>query len=288
MSSFDTYKFRCSSLGYLMSSGKGKTYKEQYDEKLEKYRKTISQLQGFSDKAVIGKAKAQEKADKLSEELDILKPLVGKVKLSDSAKTHLADIYTVVNDGRKTEDIKSKYLEKGLNSEEDAITLYSLVTGIFHKKSEEYRENDYISGHIDFQTIDGTIVDTKCNWSIWQFNRVVARPVNIMHKWQGKGYMWLWDKPKFELAYCLINTPEHIIQQEIKKLEYGFIGTKEDWEDAVKELRFNHTYDDKSNEEKTRVFKFERDTEDEEMIKAYVTAAREYLNNFGKDMDDYE
>jgi hypothetical protein len=271
-----------------MSFGKGKSYKEQYDDKLEAYKRTRKQLEGFSDKAIIGKAKAQERADKLSQELDYLKPLKDKVKLSDSAKTHLADIYTAVNDGRKTEDIKSKYLEKGLHAEEDAITLYSLVTGVFHKKSDEFKENDYINGHIDFPTVNNTIVDTKCNWSIFQFNRVVARPINPIYKWQGKGYMWLWEKEKFELAYCLINTPEHLIQAEIKKLEYGFIGSQEDFAEAVKELRFNHTYDDKPNEEKIRIYKFERDPEDEELIKKYVIAAREYLNNFGKDMDDYE
>lgn len=288
MGAFDKLTFRCSSLGYLMSSGKGKSYKEQYDEKLEALKKTRKQLEGFSDKAIIGKAKAEERIEKLLIELDGLKLLKDKVKLSDSAKTHLADIYTVVNDGRKTEDVKSKYLRKGTNVEEDAITLYSLVTGIFHKKSDEYKENEYINGHIDFPTVEDTIVDTKCNWSIWQFNRIVARPINPIYKWQGKGYMWLWDKSKFELAYCLINTPEPLIQHEIKKLEYGFVGSQEDFAEAVKEIRYNHTYDDKPNEQKIRIYKFERNPEDEELIKKYVIAARDYLNNFGKDNDDYE
>jgi hypothetical protein len=275
-------------LGYLMSSPKGKSYREQYDDKLESYKKTVRQLENFSDNAIVGKEKAQKRADKLSQELDQLEPLKNKVRLSDSAKTYLADIYTQVNDGRDIEDVKSKYLEKGLHMEEDAITLYSLVTGVFHKKSEEYRDNGYINGHIDFPTVNDTIVDTKCNWSIWQFNRIVARPVNPIYRWQGNGYMWLWEKQRFELAYCLLNTPEHLIQREIKKLEYDFIGSQEDFAEAVKEIRHNHTYDDKPNKERIRIYKFERNTENEELIKKYVIAAREYLNNFGKDTDDYE
>lgn len=285
---FDNYKFRCSSLGYIMSAAKGKSYRQQYDETFASMKSTREALEKFSDKALIGKAKAQEKYDKLKIKLDELDPLKDKIRLSDSAKTHLADIYTIVHDGRKAEDIKSKYLEKGLHMEEDAITLYSLVTGIFHKKSEEYKENDYICGHIDFPTIDDTIVDTKCNWSIWQFNRVKARPMNPMYIWQGRGYMWLWEKNNFELSYCLLNTPEHLIAKELLYLEKDFIGSFEDLEKAKEELRHNHIYDDMLNEDRLIRHKLERELEYEEQIKKHVIAAREYLNNFGKKEDVYE
>lgn len=281
MSEFDNYKFRCSSLGKLMSSTTGKSYQEQYDEILAKRKAVRIRLEGYSDKALKAKEKDQIAFDKYTEQLNDLEPKKHLIELSETAKTHLCDIYTSVHDGRN-EDIKSKYMEKGLHIEEDAITLYCRHTGQFAVKNTEEKENAWIKGSKDFSTKQKKIVDTKVNWSIFQFNRLVGKPVNPVYIWQGKGYMWLWDEDEFDLAYCLLNTPEHLLLIEEKRLLYDFVGTSEDFQEACKELRYNHTYDDKPVEERVRIFNFQRDRDDEEKIKLYVEAGRNFLNNFGK------
>jgi hypothetical protein len=106
--------------------------------------------------------------------------------------------------------------------------------------------------------------------------------MNPIYAWQGVGYMWLWEDDFFELAYCLLNTPEHLIAKEIEWLIRDFTGTPEELEEAKAEVRHNHIYDDKPIEERLKIYRLERNTELEEKIVKYVTAAREYLNNFGK------
>jgi predicted nucleotide-binding protein (sugar kinase/HSP70/actin superfamily) len=56
--------------------------------------------------------------------------------LSEGAKGHVIDVFTQWKYHRR-EDIYSKYIEKGNELEEDAITLVSVLTGIFHKKNEK-------------------------------------------------------------------------------------------------------------------------------------------------------
>lgn len=290
---FSKYKFRCSSLGYIMTDTKGKSYREQYNEAVAKLSEKTTQLIGYSDTAIKGKAKAQEAIKKLNETIKYLEPLKDKLRLSDSAKTHLCDLYTVAKYGR-TEDIKSKYLEKGLHMEEDAITLYSIVKKLSHKKNKEQRENDYITGHTDFPTINKRVVDTKVNWSIFQFNRVVAKPIKPLYKWQGKGYMWLWEMDWFDLAYCLLDTPDHLYKAEERKLMYELVGRseftsddeKEKYAEAFKELWHLHHYKDIPDEDRVRIFEVERDKADEDKIIKYVEAAREFMNSIDQKKTD--
>jgi hypothetical protein len=91
--------------------------------------------------------------------------------------------------------------------------------------------------------------------------------------------MWLWNLPKAELAYCLLNTPEKLIAAEEKKLLYDFIGSEEDYLEACKEVRRLHTYDDIPNKERIRLFKVDRDESRIERIKNRVIDCRKFLNN---------
>lgn len=286
---FSNYKFRCSSLGYIMTEPKGKSYKQQYDEAIITRREKIAARELLTERAVKTKIKLTTAIDELTKKINDLEPKQDSVQLSDSAKTHLCDLYTVAKYGRH-EDIKSKYLEKGLHMEEDAITLYSVVKRVHHEKNTEEKENDYIKGHIDFPTLLDCIVDTKSNWNIFTFNRVVARPIKPLYAWQGKGYMWLWEKERFELAYCLLDTPEHLYKAEQRKLMYELVGRQEFTSDEEKEMYSGalfdlhklHHYKDIPDEEKIRIFELKRNKEDEEKIKRYVVAAREFMNSIDK------
>lgn len=287
---FSKYKFRCSSLGYLLTPVRGKTNAQKYEELMDSYDKKLASLEKLGPNAVISKQKLTDACGEISIKLNELKPIKDKVQLSDSAKTHLCDLYTAMKYNRH-EDIKSKYLEKGLHSEEDAITLYSLVTNEMYHKNTERRENEWITGEMDFPSEDEAINDTKVNWSIFQFTRVVAKPLKPLYKWQGKGYMWLWEREKCRIIYCLINTPKHLIEIEKKRFLYDFIGTQDDLDTAYLEIERLHTYDDIPNEERVRIFMIERDIVDEEIIKRYVEAGREFLNNIDNkkiDQDESE
>jgi hypothetical protein len=94
--------------------------------------------------------------------------------------------------------------------------------------------------------------------------------------------MWLWNKQKGKLVYVLLNTPEHLIAMEEKRLLYDFVGSKEDYEEACKELRRNHIYDDIPLNERIRTFEVGRSEERIARIEKRVMECRGYLNNFNQ------
>lgn len=283
---FSNFTFRCSSLGYIMADGKGKSNLEKYNDAILKVKDAIEKF-GAAKTGTKASENLALKIEKLEEVIKKLEPIKDVTYLSDSCKTHLCDVYTRVKYGR-TEDIKSKYLEKGLLMEEDAITQYSLLTGLMYNKNKVRETNEFIEGEMDFEK-DDMVIDTKVNWSIFQFTRVASRPIKPLYHWQLDGYMWLFGKNKGRLVYSLLDTPEHLIKMEEKRLLYDFVGSEEDYNEACIELRRNHIYSDIPIEERVRVFDVERSEERIEKIKSRVKECRIYLNNLNnKTLQDDE
>ena len=56
--------------------------------------------------------------------------------------------------------------------------------------------------------------------------RVDARPARAEtgrdkdYEWQGRVYMWLWDVDEFEIAYCMVSTPQELIGYERDEIHY--------------------------------------------------------------------
>jgi len=237
---FSNFTFRCSSLGHIMQDPKGKSNRELFEEYNLEYTQVMDRLSNPGKSQTKTLDKLFDRGEWLSQEIDRLEPIQDVPHLSDSCKTHLCDIYTVVKYGR-TSDIKSKYLEKGLLLEEDAITLYCELTGKYHRKNKDRKYNDWVEGEcdIDSEVLD-LVTDTKVNWDIFTFNRVVGKPIKPLYHWQLDGYMWLWGRSKGELAYCLLDTPEHLIQREEKKLMYEMFGSEFVYQNSPEEQKLNY------------------------------------------------
>lgn len=274
---FNEYEFRCHALGHIMTNPKGKSNLQKYQEAEEAYDLAREKYRNLANKGTKTAENLLEKLNKLGNKIKFLESVKNVPYLSDSCKTHLCDLHTVIKYGR-TRDVKNKYLEKGLLLEEDAITLVSLFTGQFFKKNEERRSNGFICGEADIED-ECLIWDTKVSWDIFTFRRTIPKAIDPVYHWQLDGYMWLWDKPKARLAYTLINTPEHLIKLEEKRLLNDFVGTEEDYKDACADLRKNMIYDDIPLEEKVVIFEVERNATREEAIKKRVMECRQFLNS---------
>jgi hypothetical protein len=222
---FDHYLFRCSSLGHLMAEEKGKSNLDKYNEafaKLEVLKAQLSEMKQYDAKGAEmkswqNKAIAKQKQTELVADLEKTK---NDVTLSEGAKTHLMDVYISEKYGRKT-DIENKYIKKGLAVEEDGITLYSRIKKTFFKKNETHMKNLFIMGTPDMfigKAIHEAdrIPDIKCSWNAYTFYRTFIKDVNSLYYWQGMGYMWLTGAKFFDLAYCLVNTPESLIESVFK------------------------------------------------------------------------
>ena len=109
--------------------------------------------------------------------------------------------------------ISSKYLSKGIQLEDKSIELYNEVFFTNHIKNETRLSNDWITGECDINA-DDLIIDIKTSWSAETFPSTEEEINNKDYEWQLRGYMMLYDKPFAELAYCLVETPEELLQYE--------------------------------------------------------------------------
>jgi hypothetical protein len=171
--------------------------------------------------------------------------------LSETCKTHLIDIYVATKYGRQT-DVSNKYIEKGLQVEEDSITLYSRVKKVFFKKNSEHLSNEFIKGTPDLYTglevrAADTIIDIKSSWDIYTFFRVHTKELNKLYYWQLQGYMALSGARSAKLVYCLVDTPLTFLLDEKRKLFYRMnAGTEENklYQAACEELEKAMTFSD--------------------------------------------
>lgn len=207
--------------------------------------------------------------------------------LSETAKTHLIDVYVANKYGRQ-EDIQNKYIEKGLAVEEDSITLYSRIKGEIYFKNEEHLSNPWIKGTPDlyvgpsiFQATN--IIDIKSSWDIYTFMRTLTKEVNKMYYWQLQGYMSLTGATSATLAYCLVNTPEPMILDECRRLMWKMgVATDENplYLEACEALRRNMTFDDIPLDERLIEFQIPRNEADILRIHKRVEDCRQWLQEF--------
>jgi hypothetical protein len=92
--------------------------------------------------------------------------------------------------------------------------------------------------------------------------------------------MWLTGTRNATIAYCLVNTPENIIQQEkyylLKKMDVISEESPEFIKEAMK-IEFNMTFDDISINERILTFNISRSEDDILRIENKVLKARTFL-----------
>lgn len=205
--------------------------------------------------------------------------------LSESAKTHLIDIFVSTKYNRQS-DVQSKYIQKGLMVEEDSITLYSRLKKKYFRKNKERLSNRFITGEPDLYEGPNiyeadVIIDTKSAWDIFTFFRNKTKSLSSDYYWQMQGYMGLTGARKAIVAFCLVNTPEILIGDEKRRLMYKMgVATdeNEDFIQACGELDRLMKYDDIPMHERVIEFEVERCEEDIQAAYKKIAKCRQYLN----------
>ena len=182
--------------------------------------------------------------------------------LSKGAKTYLEKIAKEFVYGFD-EVITGKYMEKGLIVEPESIELYNSVFFTNHKKNTERRSNHWITGECDIFTGE-KIIDIKSSWSLSTFPATAAAGMDKTYEWQGRAYMMLWDVDQFDIAYCMVSTPDELIKYEQEDLHY---------------------VDHINPALRVTVVSYKRDLALEERIKVKVDAARRYLSAIVREIE---
>jgi hypothetical protein len=106
-------------------------------------------------------------------------------------------------------------IEKGKYCEDQGIDLYNSVFLYDLKKveSSERRSNGIITGEPDLiAATSGKGVDIKVAWSLLTFPLTEDQAGKKDYEWQARGYMCLFDLPVWEIAYCALDTPDHLLK----------------------------------------------------------------------------
>lgn len=241
----DEILFRASANGDIMTSGDGEITEIQLAK--------LNELRQRDRDSRTGAAKPL--TDNMKEELEKLIYKRDNPELSVTCKKRLVKVYAKAFHDRE-EDITSKYLEKGIEVEEDSMTTYARVKKKFFKKNEINLTNKFTSGTPDFFDGDSDdimeaeeIIDVKSSWSLITFlNAKMDKKVNTDYEWQGHTYLGLIPKAKrFRLAYVLSNSPAKNILDEKRKLQFmlGVIDPEIDPEyiRLCQKIERNHIFD---------------------------------------------
>jgi len=137
-------------------------------------------------------------------------PRSKKETLSSGCKTYIKELVKEDLFGYKS-TIDSKYLTKGIDMEDTSIDLYNEVHGTLYLKNTERLSNEFITGECDINAED-KIIDIKSSWSLETFPASPDDVNNKDYEWQLRGYMMLYNKPKAELAYCMVSTPDYLLK----------------------------------------------------------------------------
>jgi hypothetical protein len=166
-------------------------------------------------------------------------------------------------------------IQKGNMCEKLGVELYNNVFMYDLKKQpkDSRRENGIITGEPDLiATGSAKGVDIKIAWSLLTFPLTDTAAGKKDYEWQARGYMCLFDLPVWEIAYCMLDTPEELLNP---------------WDDET-----HHRIDPSIPlHHRITIATFERDMEIENQMLEKCSRANEYIKaaikNFASVHDNY-
>jgi len=199
-------------------------------------------------------------------------------ELSETSKTYVREVWL-----QNTYDYKEKVITdemlKGNMVEQDSMQLYQEVTGSsLILKNTETKRNDYFIGTADIVLPD-IVPDLKSSWSLRTFMDCEPTKDN---EYQIKGYMDLWGKKKGQIAYCLVPTPDILIQEQIKRFYFKFncdLDNPHYIEISEQIEKNNDIILSIPKEQRVKIFEYDYDKNEIQLMYNQVEKARIYYNS---------
>jgi len=255
--------FRCSSLGQVMTgvSAFGLTENQ------------TAEFAGLDDRyRGLGRALTEKQKTRHA---DLLQKRETKPSLSQTVKTYLEIEFKEAAFGRH-KDIVTACMKKGTWMEEHSLSLYSEVCGFPFFKNTERRKNEWITGEPD--NVHGGIVrDIKTSWDLFTFPMFEDKQKNKTYWWQLQGYMWLWGLEKAELAYCLVDAPEILINDEKRATSWKLKNLTDLTPEQEQIVDFNLTFQDIDARNRIKTYSVDFDPKAIEDLKVQIGLCRAYL-----------
>ena len=210
-------------------------------------------------------------------------------QLTEGAKTWLQEVWLRENCGIRPE-VHSKQMWKGREVEDEAIRIYCKYYNdgkpIF--KNQERLTEKQLTGECDARNREqNRIIEIKNSYNPLSFikadrKREYAAQVQV--------YMHLWDADQAHLAYCLLDLPDWLYQDELRRYCYQAQILDPEHPDHKEELeahrrQFIYSDNPKMPEvSRIKVYVFERDPDFMERILEGVELANDYYSKLTLDM----
>lgn len=183
--------------------------------------------------------------------------------LSETAKAEIRRIAKEDFYGYNSE-IKTKPMIKGTDWEQDGIDLLNNVRFTKYTKNKLRVENEYMSGCCDI-LLDDLIIDIKSSWSLETFPATPSEGESSDYEWQGRAYMWLYDRPEFELIYTMYTTPDELLTE---------------WDNLS-----IHRVDHIPSHRRITVITYQRDEQYEDLIRERLIHCNEYYSQYVNELN---
>lgn len=208
-------------------------------------------------------------------------------ELSVGCQKELIKIYNQVVYGRK-KDITTKQMDKGIQVEEDSITLLSRVDKGLYIKNEWQLENEWFSGHPDIFTGKDIyhaklVGDIKSSWELDSFMPKLIEEPDKSYVAQLNCYYSLTGAQDGFIAYCLVSAPINIVESEKRSLLFKMNVISEfspKYLEAARELEHLMIFEDIDYHERVIKIPVPRDEELIEKMKSKVPKLRDWLQKF--------
>jgi hypothetical protein len=135
---------------------------------------------------------------------------------SETAIAHMMEIARERLFGvyKSLDDVKA--VQKGRLLEDAGIQLYNdvFLYNLEKLPPTARKTNGVITGEADLLAIASNKgVDIKCSWSLLTFPLDEKQAGKREYEWQARGYMCLYDVPEWEIAYCMLDTPDDLLRE---------------------------------------------------------------------------
>lgn len=289
MTDFSNTNIHCSSISAIVNGGKKLTLKKKYEKSVNFVNYWQTKYDAIEESKRNQKAaiNALAKLEFHKGNVIALEPFKNDEPLSEGAKSHLKKVYGYAKYGKwcAVGDKGTKYTNKGLLAEKESIDLIGRSRGIQLLKNEERVFNEFLTGIPDIFLGESLqkaeyIIDVKTSWDIETFLDNLGKPLDNQYWWQIQGYMAITGAKLGEVAYCLVNTPESILNGEKYRLKERMDAVTDIdpiYLEAEKKLINNMTFDDIAEKDRIIRFLVERDDEAIEKVYKKVTECRKYL-----------
>ena len=198
--------------------------------------------------------------------------LLSKTTVSYLEKWVKEEIYS------RTQDISSKYMDKGNECEDAAIEYAAGIMGWdFAEKNEQFFNDEHFTGTPDLLVGD-TVEDIKCSWDCFTFPLFDTELPNKDYRYQLLGYMALTGKQSGGINYCLMDASVELIESEARRQSYARGEGGEVSVDLYDEMSAKMTYSHFPSKLLHKRFEELRDDETIQAIRDRVELCRKYIN----------